>query len=192
VPNLFLFSASVLLLLVVPGPTNTLLATSGATVGFRRSMPLLLGELVGYISAILLIQAVLYPAAARTPSIALMMRAAAGVYLALLAFRLWTTPLKVARAVISVRQVFITTLLNPKALAFAVLIVPFGSARFSAYLGLFVTMVPAIGSLWITVGYFLGQRTHVSYLSLIPKAASVILAMFSIILIGSVVLSMQH
>ena len=35
--NPALFAASVIILLMMPGPTNALLATSGATVGFQRS-----------------------------------------------------------------------------------------------------------------------------------------------------------
>jgi threonine/homoserine/homoserine lactone efflux protein len=192
VENLVLFVSSVLLVLIVPGPTNTLLATSGATVGFRRSLPLLVGELAGYLTSILLIQALLKPAMSGTPSIALAMRIAAGAYLMLLSFKLWKTPMLVSHAVISVRQLFITTLLNPKAFAFAVLIIPSGAARFSLYHGLFAAMVPAIGILWISAGHALGRATQAAYVSVIPKAASVILAMFSVILIGSVLLPRPH
>jgi threonine/homoserine/homoserine lactone efflux protein len=192
VESLVLFVTAVLLLLLIPGPTNTLLATSGATVGFRRSVPLLLGELAGYLSAILLLRAILDPAATRMPAVPLVMRVAAGLYLVLLCYRLWTTPLSVERAVISVRQVFTTTLLNPKALAFAVLIVPFGSARFQAYLGVFAAMVPAIGTLWIGAGHALGRHTRASRQKIIPKAAALILAVFSVVLIGSAVIPRPH
>ena len=35
-----LFTLTVLFILGTPGPTNTLLATAGGTVGFRRALPL--------------------------------------------------------------------------------------------------------------------------------------------------------
>jgi threonine/homoserine/homoserine lactone efflux protein len=192
VGNPLLFVGSVLLLLIVPGPTNTLLGTSGATVGFRRSLPLLLGELFGYMISIVVIQAALHPAMSRTPTIALLMRVAAGLYLLLLAFRLWTATLMVTRAMISVRQVFVTTLLNPKAFAFAVLIVNLGTGNFPLYLGFIAAMVPVIGMLWITAGHALGRATEPAYLKIIPKAASLILATFSAILVGSAVVAAPH
>ena len=44
----FSFIIVALALLATPGPTNTLLATSGAASGFRKSLVLLLGEFLGY------------------------------------------------------------------------------------------------------------------------------------------------
>jgi len=192
VVNLVLFVSSVLVLLILPGPTNTLLGTSGATVGLRRSLPLLLGELSGYLVSILLIQFVLGPAISKAPATGLILRAAAGAYLMVLAIRLWTTPLLVSRAVISVRQVFVTTLLNPKALVFALVIIPFGSPRSSVYLALFAAIVPVIGTLWIVLGALLRRRTEPGYLKVFPKAASVILAIFSATLISSAFVLAGH
>nr|HML44513.1 lysine transporter LysE [Hyphomicrobium zavarzinii] len=42
------FSLAVLAILGTPGPTNTLLAASGALVGWRRSLPLIGAEGEGF------------------------------------------------------------------------------------------------------------------------------------------------
>ena len=176
----------------MPGPTNTLLATSGATVGFRRSIPMLAGELAGYLVAIFLIQFVLGPAMSRSPSTALALRVAAAAYLIILSVKLWLTPLLWARAVVSLRQVFVTTLLNPKALVFALVIIPFASPHPGIYLSLFAAVIPVIGTLWIGFGTFLGRHTQPAYLGVLPKAASVVLAVIAAILASSVFYTRAH
>jgi threonine/homoserine/homoserine lactone efflux protein len=183
--NPVLFGASVMILLIMPGPTNTLLATSGATVGFRRSMPLLLSEIAGYAIAIALIQFVLGPILSGTQTIASILRVAAGAYLMFLSIKLWNTPFLVARAVISIRQVFVTTLLNPKACVFALVIIPFGSPHASLYLSAFAAIVPVVGTTWIVAGSLLGRHTHPNYVRSLPKAASIVLAIMSAALIST-------
>ena len=180
-----LFAAAVMILLIMPGPTNTLLATSGATVGFQRSTHLLLSEIGGYTLSILLIEFVLGPSLSGAPLSASILRAAAGAYLMFLSIKLWTTPFRLARAVISLRQVFVTTLLNPKAFVFALVIIPFGSPHAALYLSAFLATVPAVGTMWIVAGSLLGRHTHPGYAKSFPKAASIVLAIMSAALIGS-------
>lgn len=50
-PEIVTFVAVVVALLATPGPTNTLLAASGAAVGLTRSPRLLLAECAGYFLA---------------------------------------------------------------------------------------------------------------------------------------------
>ena len=50
-----LFSLAVLTILGTPGPTNTLLATSGGAVGVKASLPLVPAEAAGYLIAIVAI-----------------------------------------------------------------------------------------------------------------------------------------
>ncbi len=180
-----------MILLIMPGPTNTLLATSGATVGFQRSMPLLLGEIAGYTLSILAIEFLLGPAMSGAHPTAAILRGAAGAYLLLLSLKLWRTPFQLERAVISMRQVFVTTLLNPKALVFALVIIPFGSPSTALYCSAFAAMVPAVGTMWIVAGSLLGRHTHPGRARFLPKAASIVLVIMSVTLIGSAFLT-QH
>ena len=46
------FVATSLVILLTPGPTNTVLATCGAAMGFRRGIIMPLAEAIGYVIAI--------------------------------------------------------------------------------------------------------------------------------------------
>jgi threonine/homoserine/homoserine lactone efflux protein len=126
-----LFALAVLAVLGTPGPTNTLLATAGATAGLRRSLPLIASEAAGYTVSILTLGLVLGPVVAGAPLLAGALRAAVGVYLLSLALRLWRRggAALATGAVVTPRQVVVTTLLNPKAIVFALGVVPFGAGR---------------------------------------------------------------
>jgi hypothetical protein len=56
-----LFALAVLAVLGTPGPTNTLLATAGATAGLRRSLALIPAEAAGYTISILTLGLALGP-----------------------------------------------------------------------------------------------------------------------------------
>ena len=179
-----LFGIAVVTLLSTPGPTNTLLATAGANGGFRRSLPLLLGELAGYNISINAIGSLLASRIAGSDARAALSLAAAA-YLAITAVRLWRAPIETHRITVSLRQVFIATLLNPKALVFALVIVPMESPGAWRYLVSFSAMAVAIGALWIAFGKFAGRAAGSRYLALVPKAASVALVGFAATLIAS-------
>ena len=104
------FAAAALSLLATPGPTDTLLATSGAEVGLRRSLPLLGAELGGYLLAILLFARPDRPADGGKSCFR------GGVYLLYLAWALRRRGARQTSAgdAITFPRVFVTTLLNPR------------------------------------------------------------------------------
>jgi threonine/homoserine/homoserine lactone efflux protein len=75
------FIAACVSLLATPGPTNTLLATSGAEAGWRRSVHLLAAELSGYLLAIATLQFALGPVIASLPIFGAALQAVAAVHL---------------------------------------------------------------------------------------------------------------
>jgi len=148
-----LFTLAVLTLLATPGPTNTLLLTAGAADG-ARSFRLIPAEVAGYLVAIVTIGFVVGPYVAEIPGLGLALRLLIAGYLIWIAVRLWrrgVTNLATDR-LIRLRDVFVTTLLNPKALLFALGIVPLHESDGLAYLAAFSLMVVAVGAGWITIG----------------------------------------
>ena len=150
----------VLAVLGTPGPNNTLLATAGATAGLRRSLPLIPAEAAGYTIAVLTLGLALGPVVAGAPLLAGALRASVGAYLLFLALRLWRRggAALATGAVVAPRQVFVTTLLNPKAIIFALGVVPFGAGRgvWPPYMLGFLGLLAAVAAAWIAAGALLG------------------------------------
>jgi threonine/homoserine/homoserine lactone efflux protein len=184
-----LFLLAVATILGTPGPTNTLLATSGATVGMRRSLPLLAGELAGYLIAVSAIRLVLGPVIAAWPLLGVILKVAVIAYLVWIAVRLWqhgNRSLTEAGAEIRVQNVFITTLLNPKALIFALSVLPQAHPALWAYFLAFLAIIPAAGFSWIIVGRAIGLAAGDRHTGTVRKVASVALFGFAGLIAASV------
>jgi threonine/homoserine/homoserine lactone efflux protein len=183
----FLFTLTVLAILGTPGPTNTLLATAGATAGFRRASPLLAAEASGYLISILTIGYLLGPVVAAYPAVGLALRLLVGAYLFYLALRLWRygRVAEVAgRNAVTFRQVFVTTLLNPKALVFALGVIPLGAPQLWAYFTGFVGMLLCVGSAWIAFGSGAGIAAHAAGRTyLVPRVGALAVACFAAVLL---------
>jgi threonine/homoserine/homoserine lactone efflux protein len=183
-----LFILAVLTLLGTPGPTNTLLATSGATAGVRRSLMLLVGEVSGYLIAIAAIRIVLGPVIHASPVVGIALKVAVIAYLVRVAARLWRRggSLTGGKAGIDMRAVFVTTLLNPKALIFALSIIPAEHPALWAYVAAFATAVPAVGLGWLLAGRAVGAAAGERHAGLIGRIASVALVGFAGVIAASV------
>ena len=185
-----LFVLTVLTILITPGPTNTLLAIGGASLGLRRGWPLLIGEAIGYGISITTIGAVLRPLLAQSPDAVLVLRVLVSGYLLYLAQHILRGRLVAdAGAVITVRRVFVATLLNPKAMVFALVVVPFGAPGVALYmLGFFGVLVP-VALCWIALGAAVGRASvGTRYERWILRAGALAITTFAILLLVSVVL----
>jgi threonine/homoserine/homoserine lactone efflux protein len=150
------FCAAALALLATPGPTNTLLATSGAGAGLRASAPLLVAELLGYLLAILLLRLAFGPLIATAPVFGDLLRAVVAIYLLYLAAVLWRHGghSVTGGAPVSFGRVFVTTVLNPKAIIFAFTLLPsqLGLAALLPWLAALGGLIVCIGGGWILLG----------------------------------------
>jgi threonine/homoserine/homoserine lactone efflux protein len=154
-PIAFLVSATVLL--VVPGPTNSLIATSGAISGLRRTIFLLPAELCAYMIAIVGWGLGLGAVVRFVPAAIVAAKLAASAILVVSAWKLWTFggPGGQNRRT-GPQDIFLVTISNPKALIFALTIVPYlkggGLRSASPYLAGLAFLILIVGAGWATIG----------------------------------------
>lgn len=182
------FVPGTLALLATPGPTNTLLAASGAALGVRASLRLIPAELAGYGLAIGLLSAIAMPLMMRVPVLVPGLKLAAALFLVWSAIGLWRTAGGHATAVLpppaTPGRVFLTTLLNPKALVFALVLFPGLDPRHSV--PLFCALVSSVAFGWILIGRSLGRLGRTSRTpGRVNRLTAVVLATFALVVTGS-------
>jgi threonine/homoserine/homoserine lactone efflux protein len=186
--NPLLFSLSVIAILSTPGPTNMLLVTASALRGARSSIILILAEALGYITSILALEILLGPLFSRLPYIGDGFRLCLSAYLLVLAWGLWrrghqSQPL---HRVVTPVQVFVTTVLNPKALVFAFTIFPFGHRPIWPYLLGFLVLLVFVSTAWVVGGEALGRLTRNHGMGkIMPRVSAVALATFGALIATS-------
>lgn len=175
---------AVLLLLLTPGPTNSLVLVAGAERGWTGAMRLAPAELAGYFLTVLPLSVIGATALADQPGLQGAMTLAAAVWVAVLAVRLWQ-PLSAIEGAQSVgaRTLFVTTALNPKALIFGLVLLP-SPDRLALNLALFAGLVVLVAALWAAAGAVLraGEVGQPRALVLLRRLASVWLASISVVL----------
>ncbi len=183
-----LLALGIAVVLITPGPTNTLLAAAGLRQGMRRSLPLVGAELAGYIVSISLWGSCLAQATHVLPWLPSVLRIASGLYIAYLAMKMWKAAVALSastQAATGLRTLFVATLLNPKALLFAGTIFPAAAfANAAAYLlamSVFVCLLVPAALAWIAFGAALGngKLTWVNP-SKVQRGASIVLGVFSL------------
>lgn len=185
--SFFLFA--ILALLLTPGPTNTLLTVGAAARGFRKSLPLLLGELSGYLTVVIPLATIASALLDGRPMLAAGLRIVAACWVLFLAARLWLVSSKPAgegdAKAVTVGQVFLTTMLNPKAPIIGLVIMPHGPLmEIAPALGLFSLLVAGAGTCFLVLGSFVSQAPVLSP-RLIYRVAAAFLVVFSLGLVSS-------
>ena len=186
--NQAIFALEVLGVLAIPGPTNSLLFVSGVSRGFQASLNLVLAEVVAYIISISLLVFVLEPATRTHSTVSQLLRVVCSIYMAQLAVWLWRSVGQEVQSShpITVRRVFLTTLMNPKNLIFAFGIFPVPSAESSEmlpYLAGFSAICTGVASGWIAAGALLHTRgAHKMHLNWFYRGEAFLLAGFAIVI----------
>ena len=194
----WLFIGLVLTILLTPGPTNTLLASSGIQVGLRKSIQLIPAEAFGYLFAISFWGILIGKISAHLPVLPHILKLFSAAYILYLAIKLWRTAevsQNLNQVSIRARELFLATLLNPKALLFASAIFPViawnNAHYYTAYMLTFLCLIIPIAFLWIVIGTLLAhQNSRWLNQKNMQKTASIILMSFSIPLSYSAILSL--
>ena len=187
-PAIALLALGIIVVLITPGPTNTLLAAAGLRQGARRSLPLIGAELAGYLVSISAWGRFLAHAAHMLPWLPSVLRVASGLYIAYLAVDMWRAAVALPDSVQPAngpRALFVATMLNPKALLFAGTIFPAAAfdnlASYALAMSLFACLLVPIAFAWISFGAALGSG-RLKWLDPVKmqRAASIVLGMFSL------------
>lgn len=182
------------LVLIVPGPTNTLLLSSGLKVGVRRTAPLIAAEALGYVASIALWGFFLSALSASRPWLPVVVKLLSSAYILYLAAKIWRQSgalQHVTAGPVSLRDMFVTTVMNPKALLFASTIFPLAAFQSTAYfwqaIAVFLVVLVPIAIGWSTLGMLLtARRTWASHTRTLLRGASLVLLTFSGTLMYSV------
>lgn len=183
------FIGLVITILLTPGPTNTLLASSGIQVGLRRSLKLIPAESLGYFIAITAWGLLIGKTASVLPFLPSVLKLMSAAYIVYLAIKLWRTAkqvqLDLLQATIRPKELFFATLLNPKALLFASAIFPTSAwinrEIYIAHIVTFIGLILPIAMFWIFIGSVLNGN-KISWLNQanLQRVASCVLICFCI------------
>ena len=194
----WLFVSLVAAILLTPGPTNTLLASSGVQVGLKKSLQLIPAEAFGYLIAISCWGYLIGSIAHHLPILPMILKLLSAGYIIFLAIKLWRTSTleqNLFSPTIRAYELFMATLLNPKALLFASAIFPVMAwsqlEHYVAHMLIFLFILVPIAVFWTFIGSILATN-KISWLnqSNLQKTASLVLMSFSIPLGYSAVLSL--
>ncbi len=183
------FILAALALLAAPGPTNTLLMTSGATAGLKRSWALIPTAASGYTLGTFILGVVVAPLLMTSPWIDAGMRLACAGFLIFMAAMLWreaghptrrSEPVKISR-------MFLATLLNPKNIVFALAIVPHLDdgrlAETAPYLAGMVLMAIGVAIGWAGAGAIARATTQDKLdTSFMRRAGAALLGVFGVVM----------
>jgi len=155
---------------ITPGPNNVMLAASGLTFGFRRSVPHMLGVNLGFSAMVVLVGLGLGTAFQRMPLLYEILKYAGAAYLLYLAWKIATSgPLQNGEArgkPFTFLQAALFQWVNPKAWVMAVGVIAtytpqsgfFGNLIIAALVCLLVNL-PSIG-IWVIFGTALRHWLH--------------------------------
>ncbi len=179
---------SLLTVLLVPGPTNSLLLQTGINRGFNpRSMRFVVAEWLAYVIQMTMWGVFIDLLMTDHSWVVIATKIFAVCFLFYISVKLWfsvkdNTP--GARAGITVPDLFVATLTNPKGLFFVSFVAPVGTFlsldSWLSFMLLFTLIIFPVGLVWIAAGAFCGRKLHAIVSGrLLSRAISLVIGLFA-------------
>ncbi|NVZ68764.1 LysE family translocator [Pseudomonas costantinii] len=192
--------SALMLLLLAPGPTNTLLFRAGVLFGYRASWTLAFIECLAYLLQVSVWGVALLYLATYSPWALKATQLAAACYLLYVSFKLWQRKNSAADPShdrFSGLYFFWLTVMNPKGLLIVSFIAPISAFAtlqgYAEFMTTLVLVVIPVGSAWIILGSrFEGiQKAWLTPLK-INRASSIAICCFATIMMGRLADSVIH
>ena len=156
----WLFVLAMMAVLMTPGPSNALLASSAHQQGMAKTIVLVPAELMGYFYAINIWALIIHLSAPVWPNLIHILHFLSIVYVLWLAFHLWMSAHlqqhNQKHPSIQPRELFLTSLKNPKAILFAAGIFPLETwnspLNFVMVFAVFALVLLPVALFWMSFG----------------------------------------
>lgn len=179
---------SLLAVLLVPGPTNSLLLQVGVSRGLNaRSMRFVTAEWLAYVIQTTMWGVFIDLLIAEHSWVVIATKIFAVCFLFHISFKLWlsvTNEASGAATGITVPDLFVATLTNPKGLFFVSFVAPAGTFlsldNWLSFMLLFSAIVFPVGLVWIAAGAFCGRKFHAIVSGrFLNRAISLVIGLFA-------------
>ncbi|MBB2701176.1 UNVERIFIED_ORG: threonine/homoserine/homoserine lactone efflux protein [Rhizobium esperanzae] len=185
--HLLPFAAGVFTLLILPGPTNAILAMASQGLTAGRAIALLATVLCAYLAIVLPASSLASSFLRDHPLVAQGVKLVSATWVLYLALRLWGIGSSGVIETVGLRQLALTTLLNPKAIIIGLTMVPSTKEiSTTASIAILTVVVLAVSSIWLTIGrVILGREKQMPPFA--RRCGSATLVAFSAVLTFSAV-----
>ena len=174
---------ALILLLLTPGPTNTLILLAAAERGLPRALRLIPVELAAYLAAILPLALLSHALSAQIGLLRPIIATLAGAWVLYLAWTMWRTGPGTARPnLVSARRIAVTTFLNPKGLVMGLVLIP-AAGLSPASVAVLAGSIATVALVWACAGCVL-PRAERGFPPLITRLAALWLAGLSVMIVA--------
>lgn len=178
------FAISVFALLILPGPTNAMLAMASKGLGPAGIGAPLAAVLAAYLSVIVPVSAFAAPYLHHHPVVFQVVKLISATWVLYLALRLWGLIGPAQSSGPGFGQLFLTTLLNPKGLIVGLTMLPSRSSFAPDAIVAFLVAAAATSSVWLVLGRLIpGDQQQLPLLA--RRCGSAALMLFAAMLTAS-------